>query len=685
MSQYSYIEIAGTAYYNAEHIRVRSSTNRGNASFEVLLPNDAGIYKTTFSVGNDVVVYLDTVNPPTTKIFRGVIEDIEFIETGSDLRSKVKLSGRDYGARLMDVTVEPSVFTNSEVSVIVKNLIDSFVTGITYTNTQTTPLTLSRIVFKHKSVWDCVKQLAEYVNYDVYVDATKDLVFRPKGNVSASLTIDNTNAIRASFTTTTQDFFNEIWVYGGKYLSGWRNDFTADGAGSVFTLDYKPFDLYATVGGTKKLGGIYQASSSLVSGVHYLVDLGSKNVIFVSGTNVGNNIPGSNVAIVCTYNRLRPIVKVANNQSSIDTYGKRSKIIVDHEIDDPIAAQTLAKSQADLYSLPLTTGVVDLQNVTTNVIASQTVIVNLPNENVSNLTYTVLDADYDITTENLLHGTVLKLRLAQRVKDAVDTFKQMILDIKQLQAENMDDTDIITRILYANGSYGIGSNSTPGLTSYQIKTRNIGEKFYLDSDDWFKLDCGSVLDATLVAGSWAGAVTSGTLSIVNDTGVISGTVMGSGVCAKYSFSTAGSGGLATVTATYGVSNWVTGSEFVGFWVKSDDYTKFASGTVANSGIDFILATGTIKYIYPFYNQTGSAGSYVFVKLYTGSYNNTAVNGSVFPNVNQIGFRFFENANNLDQAGSFWFTHVHKHHANSGTKLNILDGYSGTPFVVTASG
>ena len=55
---------------------------------------------------------------PTTNIFVGILESIEF--SGQENTQICTIKGRDYTARLMDVTVEPSIYTNSEISTICK-------------------------------------------------------------------------------------------------------------------------------------------------------------------------------------------------------------------------------------------------------------------------------------------------------------------------------------------------------------------------------------------------------------------------------------------------------------------------------------------------------------------------------------------------------------------------------------
>ena len=75
---YTKIEIENVDYSNdIESCTIRTARIRAG-SFNINIKNDDGIYKDTFNVGDEVVIYLDENNPPTTKIFTGLIEEIDY-------------------------------------------------------------------------------------------------------------------------------------------------------------------------------------------------------------------------------------------------------------------------------------------------------------------------------------------------------------------------------------------------------------------------------------------------------------------------------------------------------------------------------------------------------------------------------------------------------------------------------
>lgn len=154
--------------------------------------------------------------------------------------------------------------------------------GFTTTNVDTVSITLKRMVFRHDSLFDAFRKLTDLAgdDYYFYVDENKDLHFTKKGSTSSGVTLDGTNVTRSRFKVDAENIVNRVWVYGAKQLVKVpQESFTADGVGSVFTLDYKPHNTQVQVGGVEKKGGVLNILSTSPSGVDYLVnyeDQGSK-------------------------------------------------------------------------------------------------------------------------------------------------------------------------------------------------------------------------------------------------------------------------------------------------------------------------------------------------------------------------------------------------------------------------
>lgn len=448
--------------------------NNGNSSFTAVLPNEVGQHKADFSIGQEFKIFAnDGVDPPTTNLFTGIVGEID-TDSGPN-KDKITISGRGYSARLLDQNIPPTVYNNTEVSVIVTNLISLYITGITTTHVVATSKTLAYKAFSQISVFDAIKELSEMVDYIFWVDETKDLHFEPKGTTSSGVTLDNTNTLKSNFVTSDRELFNEVYVYGNRVLSGYRQTFTADG-GSIYNLSFKPFNTNVYVAGSAspKVGAVFQMTSSAPgSPTQYLVDFNGQRIVFVSGTSAGNNIPVSGSdAIVVTYERSTPIVKYGVDQGSISAYGRRTKTIIDKQISDPRAATDLLKSTLVQYSSPLIQGTIEPEGVI-SIPAGQQVAVNLPYQNIVNQTFDVIESRYDFTAENMLYNTVNTVKVSRRVINVLDTLKDLALDVKKLQAEDIQTTDVLTRLEFANGSFGMK------VSSWYVRTRNLYNSFIL--------------------------------------------------------------------------------------------------------------------------------------------------------------------------------------------------------------
>jgi hypothetical protein len=458
--------------------------------------DDLRIYEGRALTANEVAAIAnkgsgtELYNNGSQLLFRGILEDISYV--GQPLDEKIHLSGRDYIARLQDRTVEPEVYTNWEVGSIVQDIISKYTQNISWSGIQHPGTILPRITFKHVPVYDAIKELAGLADgneYIFYIDNNKDFHFEPNSSVSSGYTFDNNAVSTSDFTEKRDNIFNQIWVYGDRYLDGYKETFTAGSplGGSIFTLLYKPHNTEITVSGaTIQPGGVYQMSYSTPSGLKYLVNYDDKQIIFISGTSLGAFIPSSGNQVIVNYKRLLPIVKVADDEVSKAQYGTRVKVIVDKNIKDPNTAVSVMQQQLAKYSVPEKEGNLNLQGIY-NVTPGQTVVVDMPYESIDNETYDIIEASYQFNKENNLTENVMNVKLNTKMNDVTDIIKQLTLDVKKLQAADIDDSDIITRFQNTTGSVGIRQSGV------EVYTRNIaGTSLILDSQVFGLLDTYTV-------------------------------------------------------------------------------------------------------------------------------------------------------------------------------------------------
>jgi hypothetical protein len=292
--------------------------------------------------------------------------------------------------------------------------------------------------------------------------------------MSSDLRFDTNNITKASFKQVDRGLTNNIWVYGNRRLTGWENNFTGDG-GSVYTLDYNPFNVEVFVGGsaTPKNGGVFNLNVGTPgSPTQYLVDYDNKKVIFISGTSAGDNIPVSGTdAISIPYQRQTPIVKFGIDRVSQSAYGKREKVIVDKNITDPEEAISRVNTTLLQESSPVIEGLVEVNNIV-DITPGQTVTVDLPTQNVDETSYEVIEVTYDIDRTNELGNNLTTVKLNKRIIDITDTIKQLQLELRKIQSDDANESNIYTRMESAIGELTLQRNWT-------IKTRTIGQSFVL--------------------------------------------------------------------------------------------------------------------------------------------------------------------------------------------------------------
>jgi len=396
-------------------------------------------------------------------IFNGLVEDIKF--TGEGIVEKIQMNGRDWTLALQDRTVEPEVYTNTTAGSIVRDIILKYTDGITTKGVKDNPKIIDRIAFNHTPVFDAIKQMADYTQFVYYVDENKDLKFHERKAVNSDYVYNNEAgnvSTKVSFKDQRDTLYNQIWVYGDRYLDGFKETFIADG-GSVFTLLYNPHNTNITVGGSVIQPGQIQGINIVpISGAKYEVDYDDKTITFISGTNLGNYTPTSGNSVIVSYERSLPIVKVGDNQSSINTYGKRVKVIQDKNIKDPATAELIMLQNLDDYSDPLKQGTINLKGLD-DVNVGQSVLVNNTFYNIVWQSYDIAEIDYSLNSNTCLSEEVMTLKLNKKLPDITDKLKEVILELKKLQGTDISVSDVITRYQFNTGSVGI---RTSGLIVY---------------------------------------------------------------------------------------------------------------------------------------------------------------------------------------------------------------------------
>jgi prophage tail gpP-like protein len=473
--------------YNPDEMCLERNTGDFNSisNFTIKFNNYAGRYDDTFALNDEVVIYanLDT-NPAITKLFTGVIEDLSY--SGSELNEELTLTGRDYGAVLMDMTVQPIVFKERDAGEIAKVIVEQNSYGIVTSDNidTTTGAILDMKSFNHKNIFDALKELAELAEYYFYIDENKDVHFEARSGTSSGKTFDNSNILEADFKTSDSEVYNKVWVYGARQLAGVTDSFTSAGSealtGSVFTLDSKPHNTRVYVDSVlQEVGGVYQMDNpATTSGLKWVVDFNQKHLIFVSGTAAGDNRPASGAQIQVDYDRTSPLLKFVQDGDSISTYGPKTKVIIDRNIKDYASCTDKANTFLAENKEPKIQGDIDVYGIV-DVTPGNTCVVNIPFHNIDNQTYDILSCSYNFSKENCLANKVLHLTLNKKISDFTDIMKDQMLRMRTIETGEIEGN--LTRLETAN--YPIDTQY-----HYEIWQGNVNDNFVFHSDKHGRLE-----------------------------------------------------------------------------------------------------------------------------------------------------------------------------------------------------
>lgn len=483
---YTKITVDGTTYSDIYQMNVEKSIGDFNAtsSFTAEFDNFTGSLSDKFNLNDEVIIYADIgTNPPTTKLFTGIIEKIDF--TGDEDNERVVITGRDYGAVLQDMTVQPIVFKNKDAGIIARTIVQNNSEGVVTTNNIdiTTGTTIEKIGFNHKNLFDALKELAELCDpkYYFFIDNDKDVNYLEKESIPSYRTFDNKSVYNANFVKEDREVFNRVWVYGDRILTGNSEYLKADGTGSVFTLTDKPHNTRANISGTIPTlispGGVLGMNDPATEDVKWLLDFHEKQVVFTDGATAGDNIPAAG-SVFIEYERSTPILKFRQDTDSITDYGPKTKIIKDDNIKSFVEADDRATAFIADNKDPKIQGTINLKGVI-NIDAGNTCIVNLPWHNINSQTYTILSASYSFNKYNNLHNKVMTLEVNKKISDFTDTLKEQMLKTRNLEVGPLegDFTILKTETRYVDVDQ-----------HWEVWKADVGDNFIFHSDKHGRLE-----------------------------------------------------------------------------------------------------------------------------------------------------------------------------------------------------
>ncbi len=328
------------------------------------------VYDTiAISNSNTVAVYLDSNEPPTTKVFEGFV-DLYKPEDGM-----IKINAKDKLAQLINFQImqeyDKSVpgdaaYPDGKISNIFADIIVTYggLTTISSGATLTcqdsgTDLTLAKFICRNADPFERCKKLAETLNWVFYYKASDDKVyFEPKNYTTnaTTLTVGENIVELPTWEYDRSEMINDLRLEGAQQLVKGSETFTGDGSTTTFTLTNIPEDVAvyyntskdytsnAKVSGEIKIGDIPNSIS-----IHdYEIDKKNKTITFTSFTPANNS--ADNILAEVSYYAPIPIHMETTVSKSI--YGTYAKTIILTDVITLDDAWKRGENILSVYSVP---------------------------------------------------------------------------------------------------------------------------------------------------------------------------------------------------------------------------------------------------------------------------------------------------------------------------------------------
>ena len=268
---------------------------------------------------------------------------------------------------------------------IIKKLVDDHASDFTYNNVEDSAVVIDFIGWKYESLFQAIQQVAEFINWDWFVDVDKDIHFfdRKTQKLGFSLTTEmpDANIVRgtAAINPDSSRLENRVYVLGGKYLTASKFDqrIVGDGVATEFFLTYKPYydqEALSTNGEvvngdiiiTYDYGGAFPTNKTVgidgkarlksvdpTDGTDVLVNAPEKRLIFDRAIFT----PSSGKVIRAQFKHYVPIIEALDDIDSINAYGGEpvglyEGVVVNEQIEDRRMARLIARQRLRKFAWP---------------------------------------------------------------------------------------------------------------------------------------------------------------------------------------------------------------------------------------------------------------------------------------------------------------------------------------------
>jgi len=440
-----------------------------------------------------VIVYLDSSDPPTTKVFDG------FIDLFEPQGAILKITSKDQLATLINKQIQHEYINTDATAGKLSAIFNDMVTNASYgggmsTNAGATiqdsgtELTLEKFICRNADIFERCKKLAETLNWVFYYRADTGYVyFEPKNYTTNANTLTvGSNVIEIpNWEYDRSEMINDLRVEGAQQLVQASEVFTGDGAEVHFTLAHIPESIEVYYAAAKNYGTTAKIQSEYKIGdvpdstsTHdYEIDKKQKLITFTSFVPAAgtNNI----LAEVSYY---APIPIHMTNDASKLIYGTYAKTLILTDVLSLEDAWKRGQNILEKYKVPFKSAKLKvLWSNSLNLVIGQQILVidnvNTPTVNQYFTIYKIIDYWPEGFTE---------IEVGDK-QYTIDEYQANLLErVKRLEETVVGPTDALSEIIQANITFDFVPDTT------NVLVQNINNSWILG------LDSNSILGTTML-------------------------------------------------------------------------------------------------------------------------------------------------------------------------------------------
>ncbi len=238
---------------------------------------------------------------------------------------------------------------------------------------------LGSVKFNYEQVSQCIRQLAEAMSYDWYVDPNRVIYFYEPSTISAPFSLTDTssnfvwNSLKVDSDTST--IKNQIYVRGGEYQgSSTDYDQEADGLALNFRSPFRLKNIAVTVAAVSKTVGVDNLDDP--ASYDCLYNYQEKTLKFKTATK-----PTAGQTVRMTGNPMIPVIVKKGDPTSIAANGIYEFVIIDKSISTLQGARDRASAELRAYRNSLTEG--EFTTDTAGLRAGQTISITITARGIS--------------------------------------------------------------------------------------------------------------------------------------------------------------------------------------------------------------------------------------------------------------------------------------------------------------